>query len=148
MSSHKPVSSLASTIPSQPEECHLRSESITFETDTASSPYNPFSNSHRQSTLSLGTTLPSTPDNEPYISEKSDSILWDKSGTDHAIRVQELGDLNTMVDEKPDFEDPDGSKVRRAKRLMKVRKFAFQCCIFGLKYVLACICKCTYPSNK
>ncbi|OAG13919.1 hypothetical protein CC77DRAFT_1002156 [Alternaria alternata] len=37
-----------------------------------------------------------------------------------------------MVDEKPDFSDPDGMKVRRAQRLMKLRKLAFQCCIFGL----------------
>jgi chitin synthase len=145
MSSHKPASSLASTIPSIPEDCHLRPEGITLESDIASSHYNPFGNKHRQSTLSLGTTILETPNNEPCISEKSVSILWDKSGKDHATRVQELGDLNTMVDEKPDFEDPDGSKVRRAKRLMKVRKFAFQCCIFGLKYVLACICNYTYP---
>lgn len=135
MSSHKP-SSLASSLPSQPEDCHLRPESITFERDTASISYNPYINSHRQSTLSSGTELPGTPNSEVYISEKIGSILWEKSGKDHAARVQELGDLNTMVDEKPEFEDPDGVKVLRAKRIMKVRKFAFQCTIFGLKYIL------------
>jgi hypothetical protein len=84
----------------------------------------------------LATTLPGTPCNEVYADEKTKSLLWEKgSQIDQAERVKELGDLNTMVDEKPDFSDPTGMKVRRAQRLMKVRKLAFQCCIFGLKYV-------------
>lgn len=140
MSSHKPASSLASSLPSLPEDAHFRPESITAESDTATTPGNPFDNPYRQSTLSFATTLPGTPQNE-IDSEKTDSMLFEKKGpviwetstVNHEERVKELGDLNTMVDEKPEFFDPDGMKVRQAQRLMKLRKLAFQCTIFGFK---------------
>jgi chitin synthase len=62
-------------------------------------------------------------------------MLWDKAknGLSDAARIAQLGNLCTMVDEKPDYDDPEGLRTRRAKRFMKVRKLGFQCTIFGLK---------------
>lgn len=134
MSSHKSAGSLSSSLPSHPDDCHLRPASIILESGATSTIDNPFTNSNRSSALSFGsTTVPGTPNNERCQSEKSNSILWEKSGRDFTQRIEELGKLNTMVNEKPDFEDPDGLKERRAKKLMKVRKFGFQCTIFGIK---------------
>ena len=130
MSTHQPASSLFSSLPSPLEDCHLRPESIALESEACSTFDNPFANAHRISSLSFGTTLPGTP-----CDEKSKSKLWEKPRKDYANRIEELGDLNTQIDEKPDFVDPDGMKEHRAKKVMKVRKFAFQCTIFGLKYV-------------
>jgi chitin synthase len=132
MTTDKPVSSLSSAFPSHPEPCHIWPESSNLESGACSTIDNPFVNGHRSSAPSFGTTLPGTPNNETFPSEKN-SILWEKSGKGYANRIEELGDINTQVDEKPDFEDPDGLKERRAKRLMKVRKFAFQFTIFGVK---------------
>ena len=135
MFSQEPTSPLASSLPSEPENVFLRPDlsNVLHEWDTASTRYISSRNINRQSSLSLGTTLPGTPNNEVFINEKSIPIIWDPSTKSHEERVQQLGDLNIMVDEKPEFSDPDGLKVRRAQRLMKVRKLAFQCCIFGLK---------------
>lgn len=134
MSFHRPDDSPAPSLPSPPKDVYLRPESISLDDDTDVARGNSHIQSHRHSTLSFGTTLPGTPSNELYADEKANSFLWESSGKNHEERIKALGDLNTMVEEKPDFSDPDGMKVRRAQRLMKVRKFAFQSCIFGLKY--------------
>lgn len=135
MSSHEQARPFALDPPSEPENAFLRPDlnSVLNEWDTASDRYNSARNVNRQSSLSLGTTLPGTPSNEVFTNEKCDRIMWDTCVERGEERVKQLGELNNMVDEKPDFSDPDGKKVRRAQRLMKVRKFAFQCCIFGLK---------------
>jgi chitin synthase len=135
MSSNESARPLASSLPSEPENVFLRPDlsNVLHEWDTASEKYNTSRNINRQSSLSLGTTLPGTPSNEVFTNEKCDRIMWDTCTKRGEERVKQLGELNNMVDEKPDFSDPDGMKVRRAQRLMKLRKLAFQCCIFGLK---------------
>ncbi|CAN9304422.1 unnamed protein product [Alternaria alternata] len=134
MSSNESARPLASSLPSEPENVFLRPDlsNVLHEWDTASERYNTSRNINRQSSLSLGTTLPGTPSNEVFTNEKCDRIMWDTCTKRGEERVKQLGELNNMVDEKPDFSDPDGMKVRRAQRLMKLRKLAFQCCIFGL----------------
>lgn len=125
-----------STYPSRPDDCHLKQERSIYEGESFRSS-DPFADARRSSTLSFDNTLPGTPNNETYLSEKHHSIdSLKKQDPDYAAnRVKELGALNVQVDEKPDYDDPDGMKQRRAKRLMKVRKFGFQCLIFGFKYV-------------
>jgi chitin synthase len=133
MSFHQPDDSLASSLPSQPENVYLRPERNTLGSGTIVARTNPYLQTQCQSTASFETTLPGTPNVETYINEKAGSFFWVNSEQHHEERVKTLGDLNTMVDEKPEFSDPSGMKVRRAQRLMKVRKLGFQCCIFGLK---------------
>lgn len=131
MSSLPPDGLSTTSLPTQPENAYLRLERVTPGSVITITDLNSYF--QRQSTLSFQTTLPGTPRDEVYADEKAGSLFSEQSDRDHEERVKTLGDLNTMVDEKSDFSDPDGMKVRRAKRLMKVRKSAFQFCIFGLK---------------
>lgn len=124
---------LASELPSQPANVYLRSERTALDSNTATAEFSLTTPSQRQSNLSSRTTLPGTLREELYANEKVKGVFWQGPVEDHIERVTRLGKLNTMVVEAPDFSDPDGMKVRRAKRLMKVRKTAFQFCIFGLK---------------
>jgi chitin synthase len=131
MCTHELASS--SSLPSHLDECHLRPEGITLESEACSVNANFSVNALQNSPLSFGSTLPGTPSDEAYLSDKNAPIPWKISDPEYSNRIKELGDCNIQVNEKPQFEDPDGRKQRRATKLMKVRKFTFQCTIFGIK---------------
>jgi chitin synthase len=132
-----PPSSRASSVISFPDSAHLPAvyPENPLDASQLERPGMISSHSHHSSALSGVTTLPGSPSTQSFqIDEKADPKLWDKhDGPADEARIAQLGSLSTMVDEKPDVVDLDGHLERRGKRLMKVRKLAFQCTIFGLK---------------
>jgi hypothetical protein len=133
MSSSQIQDTLTQKPPCQPANVYLKPTKTTNGSDLTDSDFSSYLQSQRQSLVSSKTTLSWTTDDEYFDKEKLGIILSESEVEDHNDRVKRLGDLNTMVKETPEFSDPDGTKLRRAQRLMKVRKMAFQCCIFGLK---------------
>ncbi|KAF2848143.1 glycosyltransferase family 2 protein [Plenodomus tracheiphilus IPT5] len=129
MSIVKPFRPLELELPRQPNQAYLRPESMIIEGISRALVNSIFEYIGYHSDISRSTTLVS---NDSHIDQfEKIPTLREKSEKRAAHRAKQLGSLNTQVEAKPIWVDFDGSKTRRAGRLMKLRKFAFQFMIYG-----------------
>ncbi|KAH9877748.1 hypothetical protein J1614_002965 [Plenodomus biglobosus] len=129
MSVIQPLRPLVLDLPRRPDQAYLRPESLIIEGISRALVNSIFEYIGYHSDISCSTTL-ATNSSHGDEYEKTPTFR-EKSEKRSAYRVRDLGKLNTQVDEQPNWSDPSGSKIKRAKRMMKLRKFAFQFTIFG-----------------
>lgn len=79
-------------------------------------------------------TLPRwTADSAPASFVEKLPGLGDVDAAFSKYRIDELSKLVTQVDEKPSFSDPDGTMLKKSKRIMTVVKILVMTILLGFK---------------
>ncbi|KAH9871478.1 hypothetical protein IAQ61_005657, partial [Plenodomus lingam] len=129
MSVLPPFRPLALNLPRPPDQAYLRPESMILEAMSRALIHSIFEDIGYNNNVSHTDTLVSNNSREGKCRKAPNFKETNPERCAHT--TEQLGKLNTQVDEKPQWSDPDGSKTKRARKMMRLRKFAFQFIIFG-----------------